>query len=236
MPFISAMPTQPADLLERARAIGFDKLMYGVDVLDGDIDPPLEVVGWGLSTDYLNQYLTRLRQDPLRRMVARGDIPVGNTPITFENRVSSLSIARHCKLSVSDMSLLKWFLSNGIRTGISFRIRMAHGRHASLNFYSPFSFGEGDLGAATQSLFMVGHQVHEYLEPNLAKAPGKQLSSREAECLEWIAFGKSNSEIAELLGLSVDTVKEHVRALFQKLQVNGRAQAVARGHVLAYLG
>jgi ATP/maltotriose-dependent transcriptional regulator MalT len=49
-------------------------------------------------------------------------------------------------------------------------------------------------------------------------------------------MGKSNGEIAALLGLSLDTVKEHVQGLFHKLKVNGRAQAVSRGHMLAYLG
>ena len=236
MPLVSDMPAEPAHLLEGARALGFDKLMYGVDVLDGDIDPPLEVLRWGLSSDYLNGYLSRLRQDPLRRMVARGEIRVGNTPITYENSPSSLSIARDRRLSVGDASLLRWVISQGLRTGISFRIRMAKGRSASLNFYSSHTHAKAELDHAVESLFLIGHKVHEFLEPNLSKAPGKLLSNREAECLEWIAFGKSNREIAELLGLSTDTVKEHIHALFNKLQVNGRAQAVARGHTLAYLG
>jgi len=236
MPLVSAMPAEPAHLLEGAKAIGFDKLMYGVDVLDGDIDPPLEILRWGLSSDYLEGYLSRLRQDPLRRMVARGEIRVGNTPITYENSPSSLSIARNRRMTVGDTVLLRWVLSQGLRTGVSFRIRMAKGRCASLNFYSPFSHSKAEMDQAVESLFLIGHRVHEIIEPNLTKAPGTLLSNREAECLEWIAFGKSNREIAELLGLSIDTVKEHVHALFHKLQVNGRAQAVARGHTLAYLG
>jgi ATP/maltotriose-dependent transcriptional regulator MalT len=62
------------------------------------------------------------------------------------------------------------------------------------------------------------------------------LSAREAECLRWIAEGKSNREIGHLLGLSMDTIKEYIHSLFRKLQVTDRAQAVSRGHLLAYLG
>jgi DNA-binding CsgD family transcriptional regulator len=158
------------------------------------------------------------------------------TPIVFENDGKGLSIARDRRFSAGDQSLLRWCLSHGVRTGISFRIRMPRGRGASLNFYSAHSHTPKELEAAIQRLFLVGHQVHTCLEPRLSRRYDKLLSDRETECLEWIALGKSNPEIAALLGLSPETVKEHVQSLFQKLKVNGRAHAVSRGHMLAYLG
>lgn len=232
---VSAMPSEAASLLDQVRSFGFDRLMYGVDMLDGEIDMPLEVVDHGFSSEYTRLYLDRLRQDPLRRMVARGEFDVF-TPIVFENDGKGLSIARERRFSAGDLSLLRWCLSQGVRTGISFRIRMPRGRGASLNFYSAYSHTQKELEAAMQRLFLVGHQVHARLEPRLSRRYDKLLSDREAECLEWIALGKSNPEIATLLGLSPDTVKEHVQSLFHKLKVNGRAQAVSRGHMLAYLG
>jgi DNA-binding CsgD family transcriptional regulator len=236
MVHISAIPAEAERLLDDVRTLGFDKLIYSVDALDGDIDPPLEAACWGVSGDFWNSYLDGIRSDALRRMVARGEIAVGNIPVCFENDGASLSIARDRRLSARDTSHLRWFLSLGHRTGVSFRVRMGRGRQASLNFYSARHFSESDLTHATRGLFLVGHQFHAVLEPRLGRAPDSLLSTREAECLQWIAFGKSNREIAELLGLSVDTVKEYVRSLFRKLQVSDRAQAVSRGHLLAYLG
>jgi DNA-binding CsgD family transcriptional regulator len=236
MPLVSDLPAEAARWLEGARGVGFDKLIYSVDVLDGDIDPPLEVLSYGVSSSFWEFYLNGIREDALRRMVARGEITVGNTPVAFENDGTRLSIASDRRLSVGDTGLLRWFLSQGHRTGVSFRIRMTHGRHASLNFFSARDFLAEDLALAMQRLFLIGHHVHADLEPRLAKAPGRILSARESQCLEWIASGKSNREIATLLCLSVDTVKEHVQSLFQKLQVSGRAQAVAKGHALSYLG
>ncbi|WP_368498198.1 response regulator [Herbiconiux sp. A18JL235] len=54
------------------------------------------------------------------------------------------------------------------------------------------------------------------------------LTEREAEVLGLIADGCTNTEIAARLVLSVATVKSHVNAVFAKLGVETRAQAVAR--------
>jgi len=235
-PLVSFMRAETDTQLAGARALGFDKLMYGVDVLDGEIDPPLEIVAAGLTPAYMDTYLSRMREDPIRRMAARGEIPVANTPLTYENTGVSLSIADNRRFSSGETSMLRWFLTQGVRTGVGFRIRMSQGRYASINFYSARGQADIDLDAALQGLFLIGHQLHARIEPKLSSWRRDLLSGREAECLQWIAVGKSNQEIADLLGISIDTAKEHIHRLFQKLQVSGRAQAVSRGHLLAYLG
>jgi DNA-binding CsgD family transcriptional regulator len=55
-----------------------------------------------------------------------------------------------------------------------------------------------------------------------------ELSERETELLALIAQGRSNQEIAEQLGLTLKTVRNHVSNIFSKLQVADRAQAVIR--------
>jgi LuxR family maltose regulon positive regulatory protein len=54
------------------------------------------------------------------------------------------------------------------------------------------------------------------------------LSERELEILQLIAVGKSNKELAELLVLTVGTVKWHLNNIYSKLGVRSRTQAVAR--------
>ncbi len=236
MASVSAMPTEAAALLAGAAAVGFDKCLYAVEVLHGETERPLEAIASGLTLQHMTDFLKRVPQDPLRRMLARGEIPVGSTPIAYENMGTHLSIARDRRLSVSDTDLLRWGLAQGVRTGINFRIRMPQCRYASVNFYSTAAHSERDLGSAMQALFLIGHQIHERLEPRLPGNPNILLSRREIECLDWIARGLGNREIAETLGLSIETVKEHVQGLFQKLEVNNRAHAVTRGYALSYLG
>ncbi len=54
------------------------------------------------------------------------------------------------------------------------------------------------------------------------------ISPREAEVLLWVAKGKGNGEIAEILGLSVATVKKHTIHIFEKLGVESRTAATLR--------
>jgi ATP/maltotriose-dependent transcriptional regulator MalT len=61
------------------------------------------------------------------------------------------------------------------------------------------------------------------------------LTDREAEVLEDLSARLSNKEIAERLSISPHTVKRHTISLYQKLDVQGRRQAVARARMLGLL-
>lgn len=62
---------------------------------------------------------------------------------------------------------------------------------------------------------------------NAKHATLASLSSREFEIIEWIKSGKTNQEIGQILNISQNTVKSHLKRIFQKLNVSKRAQAVA---------
>ena len=65
-----------------------------------------------------------------------------------------------------------------------------------------------------------------------AEQPSAPLSEREREVLALMASGETNKEIAERLFLSPHTVKEHTSALYRKLDVRNRAEAVQRAERL----
>jgi DNA-binding NarL/FixJ family response regulator len=58
--------------------------------------------------------------------------------------------------------------------------------------------------------------------------PFPELTEREHEILELIAGGRSNGEIAQRLGITGKTVRNHVANVFNKLQVADRSQAIVR--------
>ena len=53
------------------------------------------------------------------------------------------------------------------------------------------------------------------------------VTEREAEVLLWIARGKSNRDIAEILSLSPRTVNKHLEQIYAKLGVENRTSAAA---------
>jgi DNA-binding NarL/FixJ family response regulator len=77
--------------------------------------------------------------------------------------------------------------------------------------------------------------VRPYSDPG---EPFHPLSGREMEVLECVTLGMSNKEIAGVLGISHQTVKNHVTAILRKLGVEDRTQAAVyalrRGWVRLY--
>jgi len=76
-------------------------------------------------------------------------------------------------------------------------------------------------------------------QPDQAQDQGREiaesLTPRERGILELIAEGRSNKEIARSLGIGPETVKSHVKNIFDKLSVEKRAQAIARAQSLGLL-
>lgn len=71
-----------------------------------------------------------------------------------------------------------------------------------------------------------------YLPPDLAQRlahlqHGPTITPREREIIALVAQGSANKEIGAQLGISEDTVKQHVSRILQKLGVKDRAQATA---------
>ena len=52
------------------------------------------------------------------------------------------------------------------------------------------------------------------------------LTRRQRECLAWVEQGKSSADIGTILGLSPETVNEHVGEACRRLGVRTRVQAV----------
>jgi len=73
-----------------------------------------------------------------------------------------------------------------------------------------------------------GRMVFPYLDVSkLNASPLSTLTKRELEILSSLAAGRTNKEIAAEKDVSTNTVKYHVRNLFEKLGVSNRGQAIA---------
>lgn len=59
------------------------------------------------------------------------------------------------------------------------------------------------------------------------RSPDVALTPRETEVLSWLAKGKTNRDIADILGMSPRTVNKHLEHIFEKLGVETRTAAAA---------
>lgn len=76
-------------------------------------------------------------------------------------------------------------------------------------------------------LHAVAQRAHARLDEfSEAEQPVQSLSPREREILTWVARGKSNNDLATILGISAATVATHLQRVFAKLGTNDRVAAV----------
>jgi DNA-binding NarL/FixJ family response regulator len=93
--------------------------------------------------------------------------------------------------------------------------------------------GKADLLAAIRSrLERAAQQSTPEFRPNFESAKPLEnvlgLTPRVAETLLWLAQGKTNSDIASILGNTESTVKKHVLEIFERLGVETRGAAALR--------
>jgi DNA-binding NarL/FixJ family response regulator len=74
-------------------------------------------------------------------------------------------------------------------------------------------------------LEIVVPELNRFLNGKAEKA-AVSLTAREKEILVWVKEGKNNWEIASILDITQDTVKFHLKNIFQKLNVANRSQAI----------
>jgi DNA-binding NarL/FixJ family response regulator len=76
-----------------------------------------------------------------------------------------------------------------------------------------------------------GQQATRDFKPDFSSAEPLArlgLTPRAAEALLWLAQGKTNADIATILGITESTVKKHVQEVFEKLGVETRGAAALR--------
>ena len=102
------------------------------------------------------------------------------------------------------------------------------------------SGGTGELGRVIRAMLPDAQggmaESSARLSTATADATVPDMSERQLDVLRLLAEGKPNKMISRELQLSEATVKTHLHALFMKLQVNSRTQAVVAASRLGLLG
>lgn len=187
-------------------------------------------------------------------------IPIGNTSDEYAESFSSPELSRKCPVLARMKTLGHPFTYDqslyvhdgvgylwehqaafGYKTGIAMALHMPGGRHFLLGVDRDEPLPADDVAVIRMmaDLQLLGAFAQEVairvLMPERVDTQAPTLSAREIEILKWTSVGKSTSVIADILSISVGTVKYHLRNAEAKLGVSGKQAAVVKALNLGLL-
>ncbi len=212
------------EVLRRAaefyRRNGFEAMAY---MFPSPGDPErMELINLGFSTEVIDLYNTL-------------NLPTLNphpTFVTGRGKVFAFSeLSRHDGFDRSARELLSTLAATGLPDGLAIP---AYGLRATTSLFCVGMPKKRDavLTADRVSFQAMAQQAQLRIDQIAAEeddAAIPNLSAREQQILRWIAAGKSNSELAIILGISQPTVATYVKRLFAKLGVHDRVAAAVSG-------
>ncbi|MGX4772393.1 response regulator [Bradyrhizobium guangdongense] len=183
----------------------------------------------------------------IKEMLARIRVHLANARLTQSARAAHDVSGRYL-LAVDDAGKIKWatpqaqkLLADALAVDADHDLVLPHPIPQWIN-----QVQTGKAGSKTASMSAASEQLRlQYvgkLGPNefllrLAKDTGAEspaefprelgLTAREGEVLSWLAKGKTNRDIAQILGLSPRTVDKHLEQIYSKLGVENRTAAAA---------
>jgi DNA-binding NarL/FixJ family response regulator len=83
-------------------------------------------------------------------------------------------------------------------------------------------------GGAPMSRDIALKVVEAFHQPPATETVDAKLSPREREVLELISQGLSNKEVVDLLKISMDTLRQYLKSIYEKLHVHCRTDAVIK--------
>ena len=103
----------------------------------------------------------------------------------------------------------------------------ADGPHACLPDYPELSLSNLGLVGLGETMLLIAKR--DLPSGDATRLQNASLTPRESEVLSWLAKGKTNRDIADILGMSPRTVNKHLEHIFDKLGVETRTAAAAIG-------
>ena len=133
------------------------------------------------------------------------------------------------------MEMMQDAMAHGLIDGMGFSYLENGGNLCTLTIAKSTPITDYDSTLLAE-FSLIGSRLANYYSTHLREEDAPiQLSEREIEVLTYAAIGKTDSEIAALLNLSINTVRYYWKALFDKLQSHGRTFAVIKAIQRGYI-
>jgi DNA-binding CsgD family transcriptional regulator len=140
--------------------------------------------------------------------------------------------------SAEEGSFLMDALAHGVGPhGLSIPLQSKHGHRAlfSVSFSRSDEEWTNFVKTTLPALIQIGNRLHRRVISEVFGEDRPHLTTRELECLRWIARGKDSSEIAVILSISPHTARYYLKSARFKLDCVTSAQAVSKAVKLGLL-
>jgi DNA-binding NarL/FixJ family response regulator len=87
---------------------------------------------------------------------------------------------------------------------------------------------EASTGGAPMSASIATQVLRMFTQKSSPSSQNYNLSERERETLQFLVEGYSYKMIASAMFISIDTVRSHIKKIYEKLHVNSKSEAVAK--------
>lgn len=219
-----------ANHIQQMSKYGFDRLIYGYTryrIAESLGDPDDFVTLTNHGTDYTDEYIGNglFHHAPMLKWAMEHD-------------------------GACSWSVMKEMTENGVLTPaeqkvLDFNRRMGVCAGYTISFKAVSTRTKGAIGLTAQEgitqtevdeiwaehgrdIQLMNEIAHLKITTMPYFSPGRKLTPRQREALEWVGDGKTMQEIAKIMGLTPATVEKHLRLAREALSVETTAQAVMK--------
>ncbi len=201
--------------------LGFDNFIYALRVPTYFSDSKLVLID-GYPATWVDHYFQQSYQtvDPVMGYCAKHIVPIQWQDL----KPATDGLGKRMMNEAGDF---------GLKSGITMPVHSPRGEMGILSF--TVNHNTKQALEVTQNALPYVQLLAGYLHESVRRVFGliddvdsPQLTSREQECLRWVADGKTSWEIAHLLNVTERTVNFHLNNVMLKLDVCSRQHAVGK--------
>jgi DNA-binding CsgD family transcriptional regulator len=201
------------------RDYGYDKLVYTLATDHPSIGLESR---HGLIVSYpeswMKYYVEKnyLSIDPVHQTACRSPMPFFWSNLLNEDHIS-----------IDSRRLMHEAEEAGLNDGVGIPLYGRTGEVAALGLARNEKSGETNYETLA-ALQLIGTYFHESYKDLIRKTEFVELTAKEKEILIWAAEGKTDAEIAGIIGISLPTVRYRWNNVFKKLNAYGRVYAITK--------
>lgn len=215
---------------KRMETYGFDRLVYGFShfMSARSFGDPNDFV---ILTNHSNAYMERFIGDGLYR-----DAPMTTWAAENEGACSWRYLAEKAAsgaFSAREQAVIAFNQLHGVTAGYSISFKAITSRSkGAIALTARDGMSQNDVDAVWEDhgddIVLMNNVAHLKILTLPHMLPGRRLTNRQREALEWVGNGKTTQDIAQIMGLTPPTIEKHLRLAREALDVETTAQAVLK--------